>query len=391
MRILIGHNYYQQPGGEDAVFRSEIAMLKNFGHDVCVYERHNDEIKPGILSRISHAASLRFSKTSYGQVRSLIRSFKPDVAHFHNVFFVMTPAVLYACKDEGVPVVVSLHNFRLMCINGLFFRDGKPCEDCLNGPRVAGIIHKCYRDSLAFSALAADMINYHWRCKTWDNVVDRFVVATEFTRNKYVQAGIPSAKFTVVPNFAEGPSYHGTQGKGDYALYVGRLSREKGIDILLQAWRTIKEIPLYIAGQGPMQKEIEAYIKDHGLANVRMLGFLQNDNYSKALTRAKFLIVPSVCYENFPRVVAEAFACGIPVLANRLGTMQEIVEDGRTGLLFSNGDPQDLAAKAMDMVLDENRYTLLSANARHVYDLKYSPARHYEGLMSVYQGLTVHA
>src|SRR5580698_9081556 len=126
MRILVGHNYYQQPGGEDAVFRSEVAMLKSFGHDVCLYERRNDEIKPDIRSRISHATSLRFSKYSYNQVRDLLRSFKPDVAHFHNTFFVMTPAVLYACRDEGVPVVVSLHNFRLMCINGLFFRDGKP-------------------------------------------------------------------------------------------------------------------------------------------------------------------------------------------------------------------------------------------------------------------------
>jgi glycosyltransferase involved in cell wall biosynthesis len=390
VRILVGHNYYQQPGGEDSVFRSEAAMLKDFGHDVCVYERHNNEIKPGIMSRLSHAASLRFSKSSYDQMRSLIRSFRPDVAHFHNIFFAMTPSVLYACKDEKVPVTFSLHNFRLMCINGLFFRDGKPCEDCLHGSRMSGIIHQCYRHSFAFSILATDMIDHHWRRKTWTDIVDHFVVATEFTRGKYVQAGIPSAKITVLPNFAKEPPHHTPTGGGS-ALYVGRLSREKGTDLLLKAWRHIKDLPLNIVGQGPMQKDIESYINDHGLTHVRMSGFLKKDDYIKVLSQAKFLIVPSVCYENFPVVIAEAFACGVPVLANRLGTMEEIVEDGRTGLLFSNSDPQDLAAKAMDMVSDGNRYAQLCANARQAYHLKYTPAKHYEGLMNIYQRISVHA
>jgi len=387
MKILMGHNYYQQPGGEDGVFRSEIAMLKAFGHDVCIYERHNDEIKSGILSQMSHAVSLRFSKSSYDQVRALIRSFKPDVAHFHNTFFVMTPAVLYACKDAGVPVIVSLHNFRLMCINALFLRDGKPCEDCLTGPRISGIVHQCYRGSMVSSILATDMINYHWRRHTWQDIVNRFVVATEFTRKKYIQAGIPAANITVVPNFVEEPSDN-TQGKGGFAFYAGRLSEEKGVDVLIKAWRHVKDIPLYIAGQGPMQKEIEASIKEYGLTNIKLLGFLNNNDCLKILAQAKFLIVPSVCYENFPRVVAEAFAHGVPVLANRIGTMEEIVEDGITGLLYSNSDPEDLAAKAMDMVRDESRHAQFCANARQVYHLKYTPARHYEGLMTIYQGIT---
>jgi len=389
MRILLGHNYYQQPGGEDRVFRSEIAMLKGFGHDVYVYERHNDEIKSDIVSRISHAASLRFSKNSYDRTRSLIRSFKPDAAHFHNTFFVMTPAVFYACKDEGVPVLVSLHNFRLMCINALFFRDNRPCEDCLPGSRMSGIIHRCYRGSLPFSVLAAGMTDYHWRRRTWTDTVDHFAVATEFTKKKHLQAGIPSEKITVLPPFVEEPS-DSAQHKGDYALYAGRLSHEKGIDVLLKAWRDVKEIPLYIVGQGPMQKEIETYINDHGMTQVKMLGFLEGEDYLKVFARAKFLVVPSVCYENFPRVVAEAYACGVPVLANRHGTMQEVVEDGVTGLLYSHNDCQDLALKARAMVRDEGKYTQLSANARRVYDLEYTPKRHYEKLMAIFQGMGVH-
>ena len=268
MKILVGHNYYQQPGGEDAVFRSEVAMLKSFGHEVCLYERHNDEIKPDISSQMSNAVSLRYSQKSYDEMRALIRSFKPDVAHFHNTFFVMTPAVLYACKDEGVPVVVSLHNFRLMCINGLFFRDGKPCEDCLPGSRLPGIIHRCYRGSLPLSAIAADMTDYHWRRRTWTHMVDRFVVATEFSRKKHVTAGIPSPIITVLPHFVEEPAQI-TNIKGDYALYAGRLSQEKGVDMLLEAWKNIKDIPLYIVGTGPKQQEMEARIKDQGLTQCK--------------------------------------------------------------------------------------------------------------------------
>jgi glycosyltransferase involved in cell wall biosynthesis len=178
--------------------------------------------------------------------------------------------------------------------------------------------------------------------------------------------------------------------RGSYALYAGRLAQEKGVDLLLQAWRNIKDIPLYIVGTGPKQKEMEVFIKEQGLTHVKMLGFLERVEYQKILAQAKFLIVPSVCYENFPRVVVEAYAWGVPVLANTLGTMEEIVEDGMTGLLFSPSDPQDLAAKAMEMVHDEKKYAQLCANTRRVYDLKYTPQRHYEGLMNIYQGMGVH-
>jgi glycosyltransferase involved in cell wall biosynthesis len=386
MRILVGHNFYQQPGGEDAVFRSEVAMLKSFGHEVCLYERHNDEIKPDILSRISQAASMRYSKNSYDQMRSLIRSFKPDVAHFHNIFYMMTPSVLNACKDEGVPVVLSLHNFRLVCINGLFFRDGKPCEDCLSGSRMSGIIHRCYRGSLAFSALAADMTDYHWHQNTWNSVVDRFIVATEFSKKKYIQAGIPSDKLKVLPHFVQEPP-QSDRTKSNYALYAGRLSQEKGVDVLLKAWRDIKEVPLYIVGRGPKQQEMEGYIKKHGMTNVKILGFLESQEYHKVLSQARFLVVPSVCYENFPIVVAEAFSYGLPVVASRLGTFEEIIEDNFNGRLFAPDDAVDLASKVLDIIADEKQYEKLCENARKAFEAKYTSVQHYQNLVRIYEGI----
>ena len=385
MKIFVGHNFYQQSGGEDLVFRSQTKMLENFGHEVYRYERRNDDIKSNVLSRLSHAASLRFSRASYTQVRRLIRDFKPDVAHFHNTFFVMTPSVFTACKDEGAPVVVSLHNFRLMCINGLFFRDNHPCEDCLHGSRASGIIHKCYRGSLLSSAALTDMISHYWRRKTWTEGIDCITVATEFSRQKHIQAGIPAEKIRTLPHFVEEPSQiSGESSRGDYALYAGRLSAEKGVDILLKAWRNIKDIPLLIVGTGPQDAAMTQYIQSEGLNNVRMLGFLQREEYLKTIRGAKFLVVPCLSYDNCPMVVVEAYSYGVPVLASRLGSLEEAVEDGKTGLLFATGDADDLAAKARELISDAQRYQRLCANAHKTYESRHSPQKHYQGLMECY-------
>lgn len=367
------------------MFRSQTKMLEDFGHEVYRCERRNDEIKSNLFSRISHAASLRFSRDSYSEVRRLIRDFKPDVAHFHNTFFVMTPSVFYACKDEGVPVVVSLHNFRLMCINGLFFRDNHPCEDCLQGSRASGIIHKCYRGSLVSSALLTDMIAHHWKRNTWTKVIDRITVATEFSRQKHIQAGIPAEKIRTLPHFVEEPKQiAGEKSRGDYALYAGRLSEEKGVDVLLKAWRKVKDIPLWIVGTGPKQAAMEQFIKSEGLTNVRMLGFLQREDYLKTIREAKFLVVPCLSYDNCPMVIVEAYSYGVPVLASRLGSLEEAVQEGETGLLFAPADAEDLAAKARALISDAQRYQRLCANARQLYESKHSPAQHYQGLIDCY-------
>jgi glycosyltransferase involved in cell wall biosynthesis len=386
MNILIGHNYYKDPGGEDAVFHSHAGLLERFGHQVLCYRRHNDEVNSGLFSRTRHLATLRFSRRSYRDMRRLIRDFRPDIAHFHNVYFVMTPAVFYACQDEGVPVVVSLHNFRLMCINGLLFRDHKPCEDCLQKGPCAGIKHRCYRRSLFLSSILTDMMCYHRRKHTWSRAVDRFIVATAFSRGKFVEMGIAADRIDVLPHFVENPTaLSGGQGRGDFALYAGRLSNEKGVKVLLNAWRDIKGVSLYITGTGPLRVEIEEQIKREGLSNVKMLGFLQRDEYIKVLTQARFIVVPSLCYENFPRVIVEAYGYGVPVLASRLGSIEEIVADRWTGLLFTPGDAVDLASKAMALLGDKVQEARMSAEAHRTYELNYTPQHHYEVLMRIYQ------
>lgn len=385
MKIFVGHNFYQQAGGEDLVFRSQTKMLETFGHEVYRYERRNDEIRPGLISRLSHTMSLRFSRPSYDEVRRLLRAFKPDVAHFHNTFFVMTPSVFSACRDAGVPVVVSLHNYRLMCVNGLFFRDHHACEDCLQTSRWAGIKHACYRGSFLSSLALTDMISHHWRANTWTQGIDRILVATEFSREKHIRAGIPEDNIKVLPHFVEEPEHLAGADRGDYALYAGRLSDEKGVDLLLMAWRTIKDIPLYIVGTGPRREAMEQFIEREGLTNVRMFGFLKREEYLKIMREAKFLVAPCLSYDNFPMVVVEAYSYGVPVLASRLGSLEEAVQDGVTGLLFSNADAEDIGRKARALISDHQRYQSFCFNARKAYESRYSPKQHHQTLMAYYQ------
>lgn len=385
MRILVGHNYYQQAGGEDAVFRSHVRILKEAGHDVCLYERRNDEIKPDLLSRVGSFLSLRWSNRSYREMRQLIRTFKPQVAHFHNIFFVTTPSVFYACRDEGIPVVVSLHNFRLMCVNGLFFRDSRPCEDCLKGAWFNGVKHRCYRGSALLSALAADMLRYHWRRKTWTETIDCIVTATEFSRQKYIQAGISADKISILPHCAEKVAV--VPDKGNYALYAGRLSSEKGVNTLLEAWRSLKDVPLYIVGTGPEKEAMEKRIQEEGLTHIRMIGFLQAEEYLQIFSKARCIIVPSVCYENFPRVVVEAYAYGVPVIASRLGTFNEIVEDNVTGLLFKAGDAEDLTAAVRKLFGNLTLHTQMCLKARERYEAAYTPEHYLKKLISLYESL----
>ncbi len=297
----------------------------------------------------------------------------------------MTPSVFQACREEGVPVVVSLHNFRLMCIDGLFFRDNQPCEDCLTSSRYAGIRHKCYRGSRIASVLLTDMIRHHWRRKTWTKGINRIITSTEFCRQKHIQVGIPGSQIKVVPHFVVDPQCVPDAPRGEYALCAGRLSREKGLDVLLKAWRNVKDIPLYIVGTGPQSEAMKGYIRKEGLDNVRMLGFLKKEEYLEIMRQAKFLVAPCLSYDNFPMVIVEAYSYGVPVLASRLGSLEEAVQEGKTGMLFSAGDVNDLAEKARALISDESKYQNLCRGARKAYETKHTPQQHYEGLMACYQ------
>ena len=386
MKVLVLHNRYQHSGGEDAALERETRLLVEHGHAVVEYRRDNDELhnQRGLAS-IRTGIGAVWASQSCREVAKLIAKEKPDVAHFHNTFPLISPSAYYACAEAGVPVVQTLHNYRLLCPAATFLRGGKVCQACL-GRSVAwpAMLHGCYRGSRPATAAVAAMLAVHRAGGTWREKVDVYVALSEFARRKFVEGGLPAERIVVKPNFVE-PDPGLKQGPGGYALFVGRLSEEKGLRVLLNAWGRLREpIPLRIAGEGPLRDEIAGEIQNRGLENVALLGRLSRSEITSLLQGARFLVLPSICYENFPLTAAEAFASGLSVIASRLGAMEEIIEDGVTGVHFSSGDPEDLVRRVEWAWAHPNEWCEMGRAARTEYEKKYTGRRNYERTMQIY-------
>ncbi len=386
MRVLIAHNAYQQPGGEDTVVSAEKDLLIRMGNEVSEYIRHNSEIKSGsTCSSIALGLRTIWSSASRDELYQVLRDKRPDIVQFHNTFPLISPSAYYACQELGIPVIQTLHNYRLFCPAATFFREGKVCEDCLGKSPWQAVRHACYRQSRSASAALAGMLSFHRWYGTWANMVDRYIALSEFSRAKFVEAGLPPEKIVVKPNFVL-PDPGVGSGPREYAVFLGRLSEEKGLPTLLQAWTQVHPShTLRIIGDGPMQKEIHSKISSASLSNVRLDGRLPRKDSLSVLQGAKVLILPSTCYENFPMTIAEAYACGTPVIASRLGAMQEIVQDGRTGLHFTPGDAGDLAKKVEWAWTHPEEMREMGRNARAEYAAKYTAERNYKMLWDIYQ------
>jgi glycosyltransferase involved in cell wall biosynthesis len=392
--ILKIHNRYQQPGGEDESVRGECALLTRAGHRVIEYFRDNHEIATyNIGATVSLGARTIWGWDSCSQIRELLRAEKPDLAHFDNTFPLISPGAYYACRKAGVPVVQTLRNYRLVCPGTYLQRDGRVCEDCLGRSPWRGVLHGCYRDSRAASGAVALMLSAHRWLGTWNNLVDCYIALTEFARAKFIEAGLPAEKIIVKPNFVFSDSAADTIScpnpnleppEGD-ALFVGRLSPEKGVGTLLTAWKQLGgRIPLHIIGDGPQRAELEAYARQHGLTDVHFDGRLNPQQTLAAMRRSRFLVFPSEWYETFGRVATEAFACGVPVIASRLGAMEEIVAHGQTGLHFTPGDAGDLAAKVAWACTHPAEMSAMGVAAHAEYKAKYKPERNLAMLTRIY-------
>ena len=395
MKILLIHNHYLQAGGEDSVFEAERTLLSRMGHEVIEYVRHNEEIDE--LGVLRTAVGTVWSRDSQHALRELIRTTRPHVAHFHNTFLLVSPAAYYVCQEEALPVVQTLHNYRLLCPAGTFFRDGQVCEDCMGRtPPWPGVLHGCWRGSRGGTALVATMLTVHRWLNTWGRQVDLYIALTEFARRKFIEGGLPAEKIVVKPNFVESgevpPSSHkwGDKERG-YALYVGRLSTEKGVRTLLRAWRGLQGIPLRIAGDGPLMAEVHAFIDRETLGHVEVLGQRPRKEVLHLIQQARFLVFPSQWYETFGMTIAESFACGTPVIASLLGTMADIVDDGQTGLHFDVGNPEDLREKVDWAWTHPGEMSEMGRRARREYERKYTADRNYGMLMDIYRGAIARA
>ena len=376
-RVLIAHNSYQQRGGEDAVVEAEVALLRMHGHAVETYFRSNDDVAR--MSALALAQQTLWSSRTTHELVEIIHHFRPDVIHVHNTVPMISPSLYWAAARARVPVVQTLHNFRLMCLNALFLREGKVCEDCMGHLPWRGVARACYRGSRAASSALAGMLILHRGLGTYQNKVARYIALNEFCRDKFIEGGLPADKVVIKPNFVDLANPDAALRAG--LLFVGRLSVEKGVTTLAKAMGLLRDAQLRVAGDGP-----ESALFD-GVTGVSKLGSLSGEAVRQEMSRAAALVVPSICYENFPRTIIEAFACGLPVVASRIGALAGIVSHGENGLLFESGDPRDLAEKLAWVLAHPNEMATMGHYARAQYEKEFSAEVNYRRLIDIYNGV----
>lgn len=382
MRILSVHNRYQVRGGEDECYEAEINLLRQNGHSVISYEDHNDRIKT--MPAVQLAARTIWSQGDYTRIRRRLAEQPIDVVHVQNFFPLISPAVYYAAQAEQVPVVQTLHNYRLLCPNALFFRDGKPCEDCLGKALpVPSIHHGCYQQSRVASAVTTAMLSTHRALGSWQDKVDIYIALTQFARQKFVEGGLPADRIVVKPHFISPDPGPGT-GQGKFALYVGRLSVEKGLDIVIEAWQSVgSNLPLKIVGDGPLADFVtEATQK---FSYIEYLGRQPLAEVYALMGEATCLIFPSKWYETFGRVAIEAFAKGTPVIGAKHGAIEELIDHGRTGLHFNPGDANHLAEQVLWCLANPQTLAEMRVEARREFEKNYGADLNLKKLTEIYQ------
>jgi glycosyltransferase involved in cell wall biosynthesis len=375
MRVLVAHNAYQHRGGEDAVMEAEVEMLRARGHTVELFLRHNDEIEG--KSRVNLAFQTLWSSPVAKEFETVLRTFIPDVVHVHNTFPLISPAIYWVAARVGVPVVQTLHNFRSLCPQATFLREAKVCEDCLGRLPWRGAVRACYRDSKLQSTVLASMLTFHRAIGTWQSKVTRYIALNEFCRSKFIAGGLPAERIVLKPNFVDFEAAHDC-GRSDF-LFVGRLSPEKGIDVLVAAADLLRDLVVRVAGSGPDAMKLQ------GARCLLSLGALDTAGVKTQMSRAIALVLPSICYESFPRTLVEAFASSLPVIASRMGPLSELVKDGVTGLLFESGNAQDLASKIIWAQQHPEQMLQMGRNARLAYEAEFTAERNHEQLISIYQ------
>jgi glycosyltransferase involved in cell wall biosynthesis len=440
MKIIQVHNYYQQAGGEDAVVAAELSLLRDRGHEVVTYYKDNEALGAGLWALVTASLQTLWNWETYREFRKLLQCEKPDVVHCHNTFPLISPSIYWACAKEKLPVVQTLHNYRMLCLNAFLFRQGKAvscgplavsnekaksqklsangsiCELCVSKSfKWPGVKYGCYRDSKAGSLVVALMLFVHKLLGTWTKKVTAYIALTEFQKQKMIEGGLPREKVFIKPNFLQRSEIRGQRSEGDndlnpnnlnpktgeaaapYCLFVGRLSPEKGCDVLIRAWALFQasltpnaECPmpsLLIVGDGPERDSLEKLTSDLGsLASVNFLGKQPKEEVLSLMQQAEFLVLPSVWYEGFPMTIVESFSNGLPVVASNIGSMNSVIESEQNGLKFEAGDPDSLADKLTRTFANLDQMLQMGEQARRDFEENYSATANYKQLADIYQG-----
>ncbi len=389
MKVLLIHNYYQQRGGEDQVFEAEQRLLQRAGFEVHTWTDNNHRIRSA-WDRIKTAWRTPFNPESQDALKKVLKENWPDVVHIHNTFPLISPSILETLHEARIPTVATLHNFRLFCSNGLLLRDGKPCEECLkSGSVYPAIKHGCYRSSRLATLPVARLISSYGP-KYWNERIAKFFVLSEFSRQKFIQAGLDPSRLIIKPNFTtlpedlgQAPDYLATER--NHALFIGRVSPEKGVATLIEAWKRCP-FPLRIIGNGPLRNALA----NQALSNVTWLGSLDKRGVYSELQKARILILPSECFENFPVTLAEAASMRVPVLAARIGSLQSWITDDENGWLFEPGNATSLEARISALWSDTERLSRVSRAAYQRFQSQFSAEAGLVSLQETYSSLRDH-
>jgi len=392
MKIMIAHNYYGEfaTGGEAIAFNNEADLLNTNGTEVLKYERSNSEIREkSFFGRVKVLFQLHWSPETLEYSGELMDQFKPDILHVHNYKFLITPSIFQAAKLRNIKTVLTLHNYRLMVPCGNFMtRKGKICERCLNGNPANILLRRCSDGSLFKSYLQYRLFTKtKYELHQLINLVDIYIVLTDFAKKKLIQTGVPKYKIRVKPNFVEYklPNEHSTR-KEERAVFVGRLSYEKGCLQMINNWHSIN-YPLYIIGSGPLQEKARLIAGSN--PNIFFLGNMENEKVQEFLRNSSFLVFPSTWYEGMPLTILEAMAAGIPIIATDFGPRRELVIEGHTGFLYNPSDQNDFVRKTMCLINDRELCQSMSKAARAEYERKYSSEINYRMLSKIYKSILV--
>ncbi|MGB8940768.1 MAG: glycosyltransferase [Streptomyces sp.] len=388
MHVLVVHNRYgsAQPSGENKVVDQEVAVLRAAGHRVEVFERRSDDIAAKSLpSKAALPLLVPWNPAVRAELAARLRSERPDVVHVHNVFPLLSPAVLAACADAGVPAVATLHNYTQVCAPGTLQRDGRPCTECVGTTPLPAVRHGCYRNSRLATVPLAVSLSVNRR--RWWSGVERFFCISAAQRDVLVQAGMPGERLAVKHNFVPDPDAR-RSGTGKHVLYLGRLAEAKGVRLLMTAWDEIAAdggvgVPLVIAGTGPLEQEVRGWAA--GRDDVRYVGLYDTAECQKAIAQSVAVVAPSTWLEAFGLVVVEAMAAGVPTVAAGHGAFVELVDEGVTGLLHEPGEAASLASCIRRIAAEPARNREMGQAARRRYEQGFSPAVGLERLVEGYR------
>ena len=392
MRVLILHNLYRQPGGEDVAARLESKLLSKHGVEVILHEVSNHVSQgSGVVEAVELVAQSAWSSAAYDLVRKLCSEHRPDIVHVHNFWMKLSPSVHAACRDSGATTIQTLHNYRLLCANALFLRNGRPCEDCLGKVPWRGVVRRCHQNSFIASAAVVRMIASNRGWGTWQQEVDAFITPSWHVRSKMIAGGLPEQRIFVKPNFTDDPGDASNRpSRSSMAIFVGRLSEEKGIEVLLDAWGRVQskgDRQLCIVGDGPSRKALE--LRAARLSQVKFMGRRSREEVHSLLMAARFSVLPSLCAESFGTSVIEAFSCSRPAIVSDHGGQAELVEHGVTGLKVVPGDSDALADAIETCFSNGALVDSMGQNARAEFLSEYTPQRNLEALLRIYESASV--